>query len=102
MPKIKLFYFIFLALTFIFLCSCSKTIKEYWPDGTLKSEIQQKNGKYDGLAVWYNEDGSKQLECHYKKDQLEGDLIRFFPGGKPREQTTYHKGKKNGMSYTYY
>jgi antitoxin component YwqK of YwqJK toxin-antitoxin module len=91
-----------IAITIIaalLISSCSQqTKKEYWPDGTLKSEIHLKGTIYDGKATWWYENGIKQMECHYKKNQLDSILTRWFPNGKKQEEQHYRENKKNGVN----
>lgn len=87
---------ILLMLSVLTLSGCSRTEKEYFPDGSLKSEINLRNGKYHGEARYYYENGSPMMTCSYRNGQLDGTLMRYFQSGFRKEQQTYRDGKLNG------
>src|SRR5512138_1400934 len=87
-----------LPLTLIaLLTSCTHKVKEFWPDGLLKSEISVRGGSYEGPAAWYYESGKPQMICTYKNNLLDGTLTRFYENGKKREEFIYVNNKINGI-----
>ena len=89
-----------LALTFLFLFSCSQEIevkKEYWDDGKLKSEIYYKDGKREGLATWWHKNGQKGKERHYKDGKIEGLTTSWYPSGEKKSEIHYKDGKREGL-----
>lgn len=87
----------FSGISFLCLfCSCTKVNKEFYSDGTLKSEISYHNGKMNGPAVWYWASGNKQVECTYQDDMLEGKVTRWFFNGNKQREDSYHENKRNG------
>ena len=52
----------------ITLAACNKTDKGYHENGTLKFEIENDTGKYNGTAVFYYNNGIKQHVFFYKID----------------------------------
>ncbi|MCX6248881.1 MAG: hypothetical protein NTW10_14235 [Bacteroidetes bacterium] len=92
-----------LLLGFLLLFpSCKDTKKEYYPDGTLKSVVHVRGGKYYGKAVFYSPNGDIQLECFYKEGILQGPLIRYYPLKKKKELQNYDKGNLDGLSTTWF
>jgi len=100
MNKLKLASFLLLLL--ILLSSCKNTKTEYWPNGSLKSEIQMKNKLYHGHAIFWYDNGNKELECYYENNVLQGPKIRYYPSGQKKEEFYYNAGKLDGLSVTWY
>ncbi len=95
----RILSFVLLALL---LDSCSKTEKEYYPDGTIKSEVTMRGDKKNGLSTYYFENGNKELEMNYKDNQLDGVYEKFDIEGNRLESTEFVAGKKNGKTSTFY
>lgn len=70
--------------------SCTKVKKEYYPSGQLKSEIQYRFGKENGMAIYYN-DGEKRpsLTMEMKNGKKHGKLHRYFFNGKVETEATF-------------
>lgn len=91
------------AIAFLLLISaCSKTKKEYWENGNIKSELSYNNKKLDGLATWYYENGVKQMECTYAEDIINGTMNRWYQNGNKESELLYANNKLNGLSKTWY
>jgi len=86
----------------LMLAGCSKTEKEYYPDGTIKSEVTMRHGKKNGSATYYFPNGNKELEMNYSDNQLDGVYEKFDIESNRLESTEYAGGKKNGKSATFY
>ena len=56
------------------LISCADVRQTHFDDGKLQSELTYKNGKLNGKAVWYFENGFKEQEAFYKDNLLEGTM----------------------------
>jgi len=80
------------------LVSCSSVEMEKYPDGTIKSEVQIKKGKKNGLAKYYYSNGKPQLIMNYVDDRLDGLYEKFAFNGLKTETTMYSNGLKNGES----
>lgn len=91
-----------LLLSVFILAGCSKIKKEYYPDGTLKSEVTMRGDEKNGRSTYYFENGNKELEMYYKGNQLEGVYEKFDIEGNRLESTEYSGDKKNGKSATFY
>lgn len=84
------------------LASCTKTSREYYPDGTIKSEITLKNDQKNGPATYYFANGNKEVVMNYRDNKPDGKYERFSVEGKLLESIMYAEGKKQGPSTTYY
>lgn len=73
-----------------------------WRDENEKeSETSYKNGKKDGLEVYYLK-GYKHSETNWKNGKKDGLLIYYHEDGSKSSQTNYKNGKKDGISYSWY
>lgn len=80
-------------------------VKKYSETGQLKAEYNYKNGKQDGIGIFYNDDGitPKQIDI-FKNDKLikrkiydfNGKLLtdQSYPYPYKDEETRQNKGKK--------
>ena len=75
-----LFFFKIIFLSLIIL-SCTKSEKEYYPNGKLKSETSYRCGKKHGPALYYFPSGKLEIKMDYKKDMLDGTYERFNAQG---------------------
>ena len=55
--------------------------KERYENGQRKSEGDLKNGKRDGLWIWYYENGQKKEEVTYSEGKKTGDWIQWDKNG---------------------
>jgi antitoxin component YwqK of YwqJK toxin-antitoxin module len=102
MKSSPVYLLIYLFLAVFIFTSCSNAVKEYYPDGKLKSVVHMKGGKYYGRSVYYNPSGDIQLECFYKDNLLQGPLIRYFNYKKKKDEQNYDKGNLDGLSTEWY
>lgn len=95
---------VFLSITFLslFILSCTKSEKEYYPNGKLKSETNYRCGKKHGPALYYFPSGKLELKMNYKKDMLDGDYEKFNAQGVRIESISYSNNLRNGKSIKYY
>ena len=49
-------------------------IETYYPNGVLKAEVPYKNGKRNGIAKQYYEDGKLMLEMILMEDTVSGGM----------------------------
>ena len=90
-----------LLVALLFATSCRHTVKEYYPNGELRSAIECKGKVPDGLAVYYDMSGVKNLELTMKNGKKEGRLRTFFFNGNIQSEEFYHNDLLNGMQTTY-
>lgn len=104
-----------------------RVIKEFYPDGRLKSEIQAKGKLRHGTSKVYRQDGSLEsvityennrkhgraanyypdgetvkTEMYYGNGVKQGDALWYYPDGGVYRKTPYENGKINGIRTTYY
>lgn len=98
---VKMNKYILCFLACVLLVSCQKTKEEYFPSGSLKSKIEYKGDKKEGLAVYYDEGGVKILEMTMKNDKKEGRLRKFFFNGNIDTEEFYRNDVLDGKQTTY-
>jgi antitoxin component YwqK of YwqJK toxin-antitoxin module len=72
-----------------------------YPNGTISSEGNFKNGKPDGLWKSYYVTGIKKSEGKYSNFLLDSVWVFFDQAGDTTEKINYLFGKKNGYYYKY-
>ncbi|MDR2938340.1 MAG: toxin-antitoxin system YwqK family antitoxin [Prevotellaceae bacterium] len=70
--------------------------REYYPNGTLKLEIQIGNGLPEGAYVVYFEDRKPKEVRSYKKGKLHGLWRTYDASGVLISEAEYSNGEKNG------
>jgi antitoxin component YwqK of YwqJK toxin-antitoxin module len=85
----------------VLISACTKTEKQYYEDGTIKSEVVKKHGKKEGPARYYHANGKIQQETFYKEDELEGLSRRWHFNGSLELEENYKQGLKNGKASGY-
>lgn len=96
-PKIPAIFLLFFSV-FISV-SCQKTEKAFYPDGRLKSLIpKDRQGRINGEAKWWYENGSLQIEADYKNNELDGRFTRYFENGMKQSEAGYTRGMQNGLA----
>lgn len=93
---------ILLFSAFLFLVSCRRPQTAYYENGQPEYEIEVRNGKYHGEAVWYFPNGKVKQTCVYADNKLNGKLVRYHSNGKPQLEEFYSMGLRNGESISYY
>ncbi|MBN2663414.1 MAG: hypothetical protein JXR68_07165, partial [Bacteroidales bacterium] len=69
------------------------TVVQYYREGNVQITYFQKDGKKNGKAVWFYENGEKYLEVNYIEDEFDGDLVKYYDNGKIQSVTPYDKGE---------
>jgi antitoxin component YwqK of YwqJK toxin-antitoxin module len=72
------------------------TQKDYYEDGTLKSEATYKDGKIDGVGKTYHPNGQLKAEVHYKNGKRHGLRKTYFDNGAPDREENFVEGKRHG------
>ena len=79
----------------IFIAGCSRTVeKEYYPNGQLKSVLNYKKGKLEGIALYYYENGTLKERVNYRRGKRERTGTTYYESGALKEKITYVNGKK--------
>ena len=90
-----------LIFLLVILSGCNRSKKSYWDNGTLRSDLNYKDGKLNGPAVWYFENGLKEQEANYVNNKLNGVMKRWYTSGIPESVSNYNHGLLDGMAITY-
>ncbi len=72
--------------------------KYFYPDGTLMSEENYKDGKLEGEQLVYYPDGQVTEFAVYKDGLLDGVVSKYSSKGVLIEEITYKNGKPNGLA----
>ncbi|KPL10766.1 MAG: hypothetical protein AMS26_21125 [Bacteroides sp. SM23_62] len=79
------------------------TSKEYRKDGSLENVITYENNRKHGRAANYYPDGKTvKTEMNYVNGLKQGDATWYYPDGKVYRKTPYVNGYINGIRKTYY
>lgn len=79
------------------------TSREYRKDGTLENLITYENNRKQGLAANYYPDGTTiKTELNYVNGYKHGEAFWYYPDGSVYRKTPYVNGRINGNRTTYY
>jgi len=78
--------------------------RSYYKNGNLKSSVNYKEGKVDGIAFFFFKDGkeTKMAEIVFEEDVIEGKYQEFFQNGAQKATLTYEEGKLEGDAEFFY
>ena len=77
--------------------------REYYKSGVLRREVYVLNEKWDGPSRIYSEDGKLEESGYYRPDpsdgvsKLDGEFKTYDKNGVVIKETTWKRGKKNGL-----
>ena len=74
----------------------------YYDDGTLRARIFIENGINEGRGVSYYLNGLRSSESFYFRGELQGLSRKWFEDGTPMTRGYYSNGMKDGLFTTYY
>jgi hypothetical protein len=74
---------------------------ENWPNGRLKSVEPILNGKIEGIAKYYYDNGQPYSEIAYRYSEKHGKFKLFRYDGSIEQELSYLNGKLNGSSKWY-
>ncbi len=96
--KISVFFLITLFVTF----ASAKTVKEFYPDGTIKSAITYKDGKKNGADHAYYPDGATLKHAYsYVYGRLHGLQQEYSKNALLTQEENYRHGRLDGRSRYY-
>lgn len=92
-----------LLLILILSCEEKKRLEfKYYPDGTIKEEIEIKDNVATGIYKTYYETGDIQSISYQKKGKLDGLSKTFFQKEIIQSEQFYKEGSRNGVSKFYH
>lgn len=108
-PLIYGFFICFL----VFISGCSdnnektrskkvKVAYEKYPDGSIKTESQVREGKAHGLLKNYTPGGILESVYTYNMGVKDGPAVTYYPNGQAREKIFYKEGYRHGLTRQYY
>lgn len=75
----------------------------YHKTGKLREEASYRNGaRADGVAETFDENGKLQTRMTYRDGKLEDELLTYFPNGTLASRTAVRQGKFHGLSTFYF
>ena len=93
----------FLVSVFMVTASCQKREKGVYPNGQAKFlYYKNKEGKIEGQAQFWYENGKPELTAYYKNGKLDGTLTRYSEDGKMLTSDEYKAGVQDGISREYF
>ena len=75
---------------------------DMWNEKQLKSEISFKNGKIDGVARSYHENGNLQSQRFWKEGKGDGEFKVYSESGQLLKEGTYKNGQMDGIWKEYF
>lgn len=74
----------------------SKTLRSFFKNKKVKSEVTYRDGLRNGIARSYDDGGNLTLEMNYVNDKREGESKRFYTGGAIFQTTQYRNDVMEG------
>jgi hypothetical protein len=81
----------------------TRIVKEYYPDGSLKSETEALGKLRQGISKEYRKDGSLENLITYENNRKHGPAKNYYSDGKTiKTEINYRNGYKQGEARWYY
>jgi len=94
-------FVLFLIILFATLAN-AKTVKEFYPDGTIKSAVTYKDGKKNGVDHAYYPDGATLKHAYsYVYGRLHGLQQKYSKNALLTQEENYRNGRLDGRSRYY-
>jgi len=78
-----------------------ESFTEYYDEGTIKSELNFREGKLNGRILHYYPSGSIKADMYFENGKQEKEARYYYDGGLLKEIAFYIGGMKNGLAYKY-
>ena len=99
----KIFIYIFIYSFIIISCTTNSYHDiSYYDNGQKQYNIEYKNNKIDGLALYWDEKGNIINKVHYVNNKFHGKWIDYYINGNIKHIVDYEYGKKDGEEIWYY
>ena len=72
------------------------TLRSYYENGKVRHEQPQVGGLREGVTVFFREDGSKESEVGFSRDNLHGVYRYYDPTGKLTLDRPFDRGREHG------
>lgn len=83
-------------------CQRTRVEKTYHANGKTASEVAYKGSLKHGKAVWFFDDGRKEVEYTYREGELEGTVTRWYFNGNIEFREEYSANRLHGKSEYYF
>jgi antitoxin component YwqK of YwqJK toxin-antitoxin module len=94
--------FVFFLITLFATFATAKTVKEFYPDGTIKSAVTYKDGKKNGVDHAYYPDGATLKHAYsYAYGRLHGLQQEYDKNALLLQEENYRHGRLDGRSRYY-
>ncbi len=77
-------------------------VKEYFPNGQVKTEGVCRDGKLEGLVSEYYENRQIKTEEIYKNGELDGPFKSYYESGHSKTVSFFKNGKRDGLTKHYH
>jgi antitoxin component YwqK of YwqJK toxin-antitoxin module len=94
--------FVIICLVVCITISCKKTLKQYYANGNVRSEVEYRKKVMHGTAVYYHANGNKQFETTYHQGKLNGQMKRWYYNGHIERIEHYHMDTLHGIYMSYH
>lgn len=91
--------FLFLSLSFV--SAQNGIVKSYFPNRTVKSEVNYINDILDGTAKYFYENGNIKLEQNFSRGILNGWVKEYYSNGNPKVEFFVKDGVLDGDKKLY-
>jgi antitoxin component YwqK of YwqJK toxin-antitoxin module len=71
-------------------------VKRMWSNGQIRTLIQLKDGKLDGLRTYWHENGQKREEVNFMNGKRDGLWTEWYENGQKEFEENYKDGKSDG------
>ena len=76
--------------------------KEFWPNGQLREEWGEIDGKKEGVRRAWHENGQLAHECMWVNGKRVGEWRSWWPGGQLESSMWFEAGERHGSSKAWY
>jgi hypothetical protein len=92
-----------LLIITITIIGCNNNIgKEYYPDGTLKSEFKIRENEKNGFAKWYYPNGNVEIEGNFINNKKNGLFKQYYETGEIETECFFKDGLQHGRLVSYF
>ena len=79
-----------------------RIVKEYYDDGSLKSEIEARENLRHGTTKTYSQNGKLIATIMYANNQRHGKMTNYYEDGSISSEINYNNGMKSGDAIKYF
>ncbi|MGK0187456.1 MAG: hypothetical protein ACI9R3_003244 [Verrucomicrobiales bacterium] len=80
----------------------SGNLYHYFPNGSIRQDIQFADGKYHGQFQEFSDQGWVEHESSYEEGRMHGKLRRFYENGLKQAEASYYHGRIHGRAQEFH